>query len=150
MNRVHNIFNALKQLQFWNPWMVCDIAFAHENYIAAERRRLSTKIGEDQSAQLLYGIGGQTNRFLFELAVWRLSGRLQKSTVGVIEPAVISASHAVSLDVAKTEVRAAMGAVSADDPSLARAVAEENQIFAEHPYKRGLVFRCAEMPMGHQ
>ena len=46
---------------------------------------------------------------------------------------MISTSHAISLDIAKTEVRAAMGAVGANDSSLARAVAEKNQIFAEDP-----------------
>src|SRR4029434_6599445 len=140
MNRVHAIFNALKPVTVLEPLDGdVDIAFAHEKIISRqEGHRLGTKIGEDQSAQLLYGIGGQTNRFLFELAVWRLSGCLQKSTVGVIEPTVISTSHPISLDVAKTEVRAAMGAVSANDPSLARAVAEEHQIFAEHADKRRL------------
>src|SRR5262245_16999980 len=137
MNRVHAIFDALKPVAVLEPLDGdVDIAFAHEKIISRqERSRLGTKIGEDQSAQLLYGMGGQANRFLFELAVWRFSGCLQKSTVGVIEPAVISTSHPISLDVAKTEVRAAMGAVSTDDPSLAHAVPEENQIFAEHPYK---------------
>ena len=63
---------------------------------------------------------------------------------------MITAAHAVSLDVAKTEVRAAMGAVSADHSGSSLAVAKKNQILTKHPYKRRLGLRCSEMPIGHQ
>ena len=66
MNRVHTVFNALQPVTVLEPLDGdVDIAFAHEKIISRqERRRLGTKIGENQSAQLFYGIGWQANRFL--------------------------------------------------------------------------------------
>src|SRR4029450_4060800 len=77
MNRVHAIFNALKPVSVLEPLDGdVDIAFAHEKIISRqERRRLGPKIGEDQSAQLLYGVGGETHRVLFVRAVCMLSRR---------------------------------------------------------------------------
>src|SRR5262249_33678138 len=53
---------------------------------------------------------------------------------------MVTATHSVSLYIAETKIRAAMGTVSADDASVTFDIAKQNQIFAEHTDKRRLGF----------
>ena len=80
-----------------------NFAVADEKIIARhQRRRLRSEVRENQSAQFFDGIGGQADRFFFQLAVRRLAGNLPAAAVAVVQPAVIAAAHAVFLDIAET------------------------------------------------
>src|SRR5262245_57400376 len=140
MNRVHTIFNALEPvtvLKTLNGYI--NIAIADKEIISRqERRRLGTKIGEDQATQLFHGIRRQANRFFLEFTVGRLTGSLQQFSLRIVEPAVIATAHTIPFDVAETQVGAAMGAVSTDDSDSSVAAAEQDEIFAEDADERRL------------
>jgi hypothetical protein len=70
--------------------------------------------------------------FLAKLTVLRFRRHLQTPASDIEQPTVIWATQAAVLDIAVFQGGAAMRAVLAEQPDLAKLVAEQNQILAEH------------------
>src|SRR6185312_5147744 len=103
-------------------------------HVPARQHRLvlgRAEISEDQPIALFDRIPGLAHvvAMLAELGLARL---LEAMSLGIEEPAVIAAADAALLDLAVIERGAAMSAARIEQPRPAAAVAEEDQILAEH------------------
>ncbi len=103
-------------------------------HIPARQHRLflgRAKIGEDQPIAFFDRIPGLAHMvaMLAELGLARL---FEAMAFSVEEPAVIATADAAILDLAVIKRRAAMGAARIEQAGLATAVAEEDQILAQH------------------
>jgi len=103
----------------------------HEYLVARQQRRgQRPEIGEDEAAQLLYGVGLQLDLVL-EARADRLRRLVEAVAVHVEEPAVVGAADAFGLGHAVGKVGLAVGARRLDKPDLARGAPEQHEILAE-------------------
>ncbi len=89
-------------------------------------------IGPDQAVALLHRIPGLARRFPVQAAVG-LAGLLQAHALHAELPAMVAAADAVRLDVAIEERGAAVHAARIEQARPPRAVAEDQQVFAQYP-----------------
>src|SRR4029077_15415739 len=118
VNRIERIFHDLKPVT--GDRRRADIAqdsVTHKQIQARqERRRRRAQVREDQPAELLNGIGRDTDA-LFKSAVGILGlliRLLEKSSVPIIQPTVISASEAVVLRYAQRHGHSSVRALRTD------------------------------------
>jgi len=143
MHRIHAVLDALQPVAVLKT-LDCDVhvPFADEKIVARhERYRRRTEVSEDQPAQLFDRIGRQANIFFSKRTARRFARNLHQLAVGVIEPAVVATANAIALDVTETKIGAPVRTESADHTRFSRAIAKENEIFAEDTDESRLHFQ---------
>ena len=89
-------------------------------------------IGPDETVALLHRIPGLGDAIAAARSVVGLAGLIEAAAFYVEQPAMIAAADAFVFDLAVIERGAAMGAARMQQAGAALAVAEDDEVFAEH------------------
>ena len=102
-----------------------------------ERRGRGAKVGEQEAAELLDGVGVDLHLLLeAAVGVHRLLERLLDALAGLVHhPAVVHAAQAVLLRYAVGEVDAAVRARALDEPERAGLVLVEDEVLSEETHR---------------
>src|SRR5262249_43244178 len=130
---IHGIFDHLKKIAIHCPRSPrSNSIFPYQHVESRQQRgRLRTKIGKNDSAQLLCFVGRVMNT-LSEGTVSGFTGHFQDSPVDVVKPAMIAAAHPAILEMTKFQRSAAMRAAKRQQSQTVLLVAKEHEIFTQN------------------
>src|SRR6516225_7317339 len=147
MAGIHVAFERLQPVAVLGVLGEISLARRHmQPFEIGQRRRilLRSHEGPDHAAALLAWIGKLADAVL-ETALRRLVRSVQASARAIEFPAVIDAAQSVLLVAPEEQRRSTMGAMIAEQPDLARAVAKRNEVFAEQANAHRRAIRIGQL-----